>query len=187
MYRFKSLYMKPNSVTIFCGSKSGEDPSFAKEAWVIGSVLAENGIQLVYGGGNKGLMGEVANGCLSKGGRVVGIIPKILLEWEAQHTGLTELIVTETMHARKLLLYDKCDIAIALPGGLGTFDELFEMLVWNNLSIHEKKIVLYNFEGFYDPLIEMIQKMEDKGFLYDKSRYRFIICNNREELLAILS
>jgi len=110
-----------------------------------------------------------------------------LLEWEAQHTGLTELIVTETMHARKLLLYDKCDIAIALPGGLGTFDELFEMLVWNNLSIHEKKIVLYNFEGFYNPLVEMIQKMESEGFLYEKPRYRFTICNNREELAAIFS
>ena len=97
------------------------------------------------------------------------------------------MIVTETMHARKLLLYDKCDIAVALPGGLGTFDELFEMLVWNNLSIHEKKIVLYNFEGFYNPLIEMIQKMESEGFLYEKSRYRFTICSNREELAAIFS
>ena len=187
MYRFKSLYMKPTAITIFCGSKSGDNPSFAKEAKEIGAIIAEKGIQMVYGGGNKGLMGEVANGCLEKGGKVIGIIPKLLLEWEAQHNGLTELIITETMHARKLLLYEKCDLAVALPGGLGTFDELFEMLVWNNLSIHEKKIVLYNFEGFYNPLIEMIQKMEDNGFLYDKSRYRFIICNNREELVAIFS
>jgi uncharacterized protein (TIGR00730 family) len=179
--------MKPKAVTIFCGSKSGNHPSFENEAKAIGALLAEMGIQMVYGGGNKGLMGAVANSCLEKGGKVVGIIPQLLLEWEAQHTGLTELIVTETMHARKLLLYDKCDIAVALPGGLGTFDELFEMLVWNNLSIHEKKIVLYNFEGFYNPLIEMIQKMETEGFLYEKSRYRFTICSNREELAAIFS
>jgi uncharacterized protein (TIGR00730 family) len=179
--------MKPKAVTIFCGSKSGNHPSFENEAKAIGALLADMGIQMVYGGGNKGLMGAVANSCLEKGGKVVGIIPQLLLEWEAQHTGLTELIVTETMHARKLLLYDKCDIAVALPGGLGTFDELFEMLVWNNLSIHEKKIVLYNFEGFYNPLIEMIQKMESEGFLYEKSRYRFTICSNREELAAIFS
>jgi uncharacterized protein (TIGR00730 family) len=177
--------MKPKAVTIFCGSKSGNHPSFENEAKAIGALLADMGIQMVYGGGNKGLMGAVANSCLEKGGKVVGIIPQLLLEWEAQHTGLTELIVTETMHARKLLLYDKCDIAVALPGGLG--DELFEMLVWNNLSIHEKKIVLYNFEGFYNPLIEMIQKMETEGFLYEKSRYRFTICSNREELAAIFS
>ena len=179
--------MKPKVVTIFCGSKSGNHPSFETEAKAIGALLADMDIQMVYGGGNKGLMGAVANSCLEKGGKVIGIIPQLLLEWEAQHTGLTELIVTETMHARKLLLYDKCDIAVALPGGLGTFDELFEMLVWNNLSIHEKKIVLYNFEGFYNPLIEMIQKMESEGFLYDKSRYRFTICNNREELASIFS
>jgi uncharacterized protein (TIGR00730 family) len=179
--------MKPKAVTIFCGSKSGNHPSFENEAKAIGALLADMGIQMVYGGGNKGLMGAVANSCLEKGGKVVGIIPQLLLEWEAEHTGLTELIVTETMHARKLLLYDKCDIAVALPGGLGTFDELFEMLVWNNLSIHEKKIVLYNFEGFYNPLIEMIQKMETEGFLYEKSRYRFTICSNREELAAIFS
>jgi uncharacterized protein (TIGR00730 family) len=179
--------MKPKAVTIFCGSKSGNHPSFENEAKAIGALLADMGIQMVYGGGNKGLMGAVANSCLEKGGKVVGIIPQLLLEWEAQHTGLTELIVTETMHARKLLLYDKCDIAVALPGGLGTFDELFEMLVWNNLSIHEKKIVLYNFEGFYNPLIEMVQKMETEGFLYEKSRYRFTICSNREELAAIFS
>ena len=179
--------MKPKAVTIFCGSKSGNHPSFENESKAIGALLADMGIQMVYGGGNKGLMGAVANSCLEKGGKVVGIIPQLLLEWEAQHTGLTELIVTETMHARKLLLYDKCDIAVALPGGLGTFDELFEMLVWNNLSIHEKKIVLYNFEGFYNPLIEMIQKMETEGFLYEKSRYRFTICSNREELAAIFS
>ena len=109
--------MKPKAVTIFCGSKSGNHPSFENEAKAIGALLADMGIQMVYGGGNKGLMGAVANSCLEKGGKVVGIIPQLLLEWEAQHTGLTELIVTETMHARKLLLYDKCDIAVALPGG----------------------------------------------------------------------
>jgi hypothetical protein len=109
------------------------------------------------------------------------------LEWEAEHKGLTELIVTENMHARKMLLYEKGDAAIVLPGGLGTFDELFEMLVWNNLSIHDKKIVLYNFQGFYDPLVAMIQKMEEEDFLYERSRYRLQICATLEEIKAVFS
>ena len=179
--------MKPKAVTIFCGSKSGNHPSFENEAKAIGALLADMGIQMVYGGGNKGLMGAVANGCLDKGGKVIGIMPKLLLEWEAQHKGLTELIVTETMHERKLLLYEKGDAAIVLPGGLGTFDELFEMLVWNNLSIHDKKIVLYNFEGFYDPLVAMINRMEEEDFLYERSRYRLHVCTTLEEVKAAFS
>ena len=114
-------------------------------------------------------------------------MPKLLLEWEAQHTGLTELIVTETMHERKLRLYEKGDAAMVLPGGLGTFDELFEMLVWNNLSIHDKKIVLFNYQGFYDPLLAMIDKMEEEDFLYERSRYRLHICTTLEEVMAFFS
>jgi hypothetical protein len=179
--------MKIKSLTVFCGSKSGNNPAFEQMANALGCWFADEQITLVYGGGNKGLMGATANACLAQGGKVIGIIPKLLLEWEAQHTGLTELIVTETMHERKLLLYEKGDAAIVLPGGLGTFDELFEMLVWNNLSIHEKKIVLYNFEGFYDPLVAMINKMEEEDFLYERSRYRLHVCTSLKEIKAVFS
>ncbi|MCX6202859.1 MAG: TIGR00730 family Rossman fold protein [Bacteroidetes bacterium] len=179
--------MKIKSLTVFCGSKSGNNPLFIHQATALGKLLALNNIELVYGGGNKGLMGAVANGCIANGGKVTGIMPKLLLEWEAQHTGLTELIVTETMHERKLRLYEKGDAAMVLPGGLGTFDELFEMLVWNNLSIHDKKIVLFNYQGFYDPLLAMIDKMEEEDFLYERSRYRLHICTTLEEVMAFFS
>lgn len=179
--------MPVNAITLFCGSKIGNHPAFEQMAMALGSWLAEQNITLIYGGGNKGLMGATANACLANGGKVIGIIPQVLLEWEAEHKGLTELIVTENMHARKLLLYEKGEAAIVLPGGLGTFDELFEMLVWNNLSIHDKKIILYNFEGFYDPLIAMIQKMEDTEFLYERGRYRLQICETLEQIKATFS
>jgi uncharacterized protein (TIGR00730 family) len=141
--------MPNKSITVFCGSKSGNHPKYENQAKVIGQLLAQHQIQLIYGGGNKGIMGAIANSCLDNGGKVVGIIPKVLLEWEAQHNGLTELIVTENMHARKLQLYERADMALVLPGGMGTFDELFEMLVWNNLEIHDKKIIIFNYDGIY--------------------------------------
>ena len=173
--------------TLFCGSKSGKNPAFEQVAIALGAWLAEAEITLIYGGGNKGLMGATANACLAKRGKVVGIIPKLLLEWESEHKALTELIITENMHARKMLLYEKGDAAIVLPGGLGTFDELFEMLVWNNLSIHDKKIILFNYQGFYDPLVAMIQHMENEDFLYERSRYRLHICTTLDEVKAIFS
>ncbi|MEI7589037.1 MAG: TIGR00730 family Rossman fold protein [Chitinophagia bacterium] len=179
--------MKIKSLTVFCGSKSGKNPAYVLEAMALGKWLALNNIQLVYGGGNKGIMGAVANACLDNGGKVIGIIPKLLLEWEAEHKGLSELIVTDDMHDRKKLLYEKGDAAIVLPGGLGTFDELFEMLVWNNLSIHDKKIVLFNYQGFYDPLVAMINKMEEEDFLYERSRYRLQICSTLEALNTLFS
>ena len=179
--------MKIKSLTVFCGSKSGKNPAYVLEAMALGKWLALNNIQLVYGGGNKGIMGAVANACLDNGGKVIGIIPKLLLEWEAEHKGLSELIVTDDMHDRKKLLYEKGDAAIVLPGGLGTFDELFEMLVWNNLSIHDKKIVLFKYQGFYDPLVAMINKMEEEDFLYERSRYRLQICSTLEALNTLFS
>lgn len=174
--------MKINAVTVFCGSKPGNDALFVNEAKALGMQLAQKGIELVYGGGNKGIMGAVANACLDAGGKVVGIIPQLLLEWEAQHDGLTELIVTESMHARKLLLYDKCDVAIVLPGGMGTLDELFEMLTWNNLKIHTKKVYILNANGYYDALIQLLDTMDLQGFMYDQWRDRLIVCANVSEI-----
>jgi uncharacterized protein (TIGR00730 family) len=186
VYRFKFLSMKISSVTIFCGSKSGNNEMYTQQAIELGEGLAQKGIQLVYGGGGKGIMGSIADACLSKNGKVIGIIPKLLLEWEAQHEGLTELIVTEDMHSRKLLLYDKCDAAIILPGGMGTLDELFEMLTWNNLRIHNKKVYILNVQGYYNHLIELLDHMEQEGFLYDNWRERFIVCKDATTILNAL-
>jgi len=121
----------------------------------------------VYGGGNVGLMGTIANAVLDNGGKVVGIIPKILVEQERQHLGLTELKVVDDMHTRKKMMYELCDAAIVLPGGNGTMDELFEMLTWNNLRIHNKKIILLNSAGYYHALIAHLQNMQHHGFLYE--------------------
>lgn len=179
--------MKPSAITIFCGSKSGNRLDFEEQAILLGELMAKNGFTLIYGGGNKGMMGAVANACLASGGRVIGIIPKLLLEWEAQHEGLTELIITETMHERKLLLYDKGDAAIVLPGGMGTLDELFEMLTWNNLKIHDKKVFILNTNGYYEPLIHLLDNMQTEGFMYDEWRTRLKICNTPEAIINAFS
>ncbi len=179
--------MKIATVTIFCGSKPSNNPAFVSDANNLGSLLAKNGVTIVYGGGNKGIMGTIANASLSVGGKVVGIIPKVLIEWEAQHTGLSELIVTDTMHSRKLLLYDKCDAAIILPGGMGTMDELFEMLTWNNIGIHEKKVVVLNTNGFYNTLFQLLDTMDSQGFMYDNWRSRLIVCDTVQEIMDALN
>ena len=179
--------MKITAVTVFCGSKPGNDPNYQAHAQTLGKALANNGILLVYGGGNKGIMGAVANASLDAGGKVIGIIPKLLLEWEAQHTGLTELLVTDTMHARKLLLYEKCDVAIIMPGGMGTMDELFEMLTWNNLKIHNKKVYILNVNGYYNALINLLDTMELQGFMYEDWRKRLFVCASVEEMINAFS
>jgi uncharacterized protein (TIGR00730 family) len=179
--------MKIAAVTIFCGSKPGNDPAFVNDANNLGRMLAKNEVTIVYGGGNKGIMGAIANASLAIGGKVVGIIPKVLLEWEAQHTGLTELIVTDSMHSRKLLLYEKSDAAIILPGGMGTMDELFEMLTWNNLGIHEKKVYILNTNGYYNALIQLLDTMEQQGFMYDHWRSRVIVCDTIEAVIGALN
>lgn len=175
------------SLTVFCGSKLGNNQSYCEEAAGLGKWLAMNKIELVYGGGNKGIMGVLANACLENGGKVLGIIPKLLLEWEAQHDGLTELIITEDMHDRKKLLYEKGDAAMVLPGGIGTLDELFEMLTWNNLKIHNKKVFILNVDGFYNALIQLLDSMDKEGFLYEGWRERFIICHSVAEFATLFS
>jgi len=179
--------MQIKSLTVFCGSKSGNNPSFLQFASALGELLAQKNIVLVYGGGNKGLMGALANGCLDQGGKVIGIMPKLLLEWEAQHTGLTELIITENMHDRKKILYEKGDAGLILPGGMGTLDELFEMLTWNNLKIHNKKVFILNIDGYYDALIQLLENMDKNGFMYDNWKDRIIVCPSVEALKQLLS
>ncbi len=152
----------------------------------MGHLLASKKITLIYGGGNKGIMGAVSNAVLEKEGKVIGIIPEILKDREHHHSGITELIIVDDMHTRKKILYEKCDAAIILPGGFGTMDEFFEMLTWNQLSIHDKKIFILNTAGFYDHLFAFAQTMQNENFLYDKIEDNLVVLNQADEILQYL-
>jgi len=147
--------------------------------------LAKNEIRLIYGGGKKGLMGVVADAVMDNGGQVMGVIPEVLIGWEHQHTGLTDLQVVEDMHARKKIMYDLCDAAVILPGGYGTLDEMFEMLTWNTLKIHAKKIILLNSAGFYDHLFMHIRQMQYSNFLYENWEERIHVCNDPQQIIDL--
>ncbi len=174
------------AVAVFCGSKNGLDPIYIQHAQALGSGLAAAGMSIIYGGGNKGLMGAVANAMLEGGGKITGVIPKVLLEWEHQHEGLTELIITEDMHQRKKIMYERCEAAVILPGGFGTLDEMFEMLTWNQLNIHNKRIYILNSAGFYTHLIVHMQHLQDTGFLYGDLASRISVFKSPEDLLKEL-
>jgi uncharacterized protein (TIGR00730 family) len=179
--------MAIKSLTVFCGSKSGSDPLYCEHAKQVGSMLAEKNITLIYGGGNKGIMGAVANAVLERGGRVVGIMPGILAIPEHRHPGLSEMLEVEDMHVRKRMLYEKCDAALVLPGGFGTMDEFFEMLTWNQLRLHNKKILVLNTSGFYDDLIAFLNKAEEVGFLYSDIHEYLRIISSPEDFEYFLT
>lgn len=179
--------MKIQSVAVFCGSKPGNDPVYMKDAAELGKLIAILGLKLVYGGGKVGLMGAVADAVLKHEGKVMGVIPKILIEWEQQHEGLHELAIVPDMHTRKKMMYDMSDAAIVLPGGYGTLDELFEMLTWNQLKIHDKKIYLLNSGGFYSTLFSHFRLMQKEGFLYEPYADRINICENPKEVFNRIS
>ena len=175
--------MAIKSVAVFCGSKPGINPMFLQHAKELGYILVQKNIVVVYGGANKGIMGALANAVLEKNGKIIGVMPKVLIGWEHQHMGLTELHEVTDMHVRKAMLYEKCDAAIILAGGYGTMDELFEMLTWNQLNIHDKKIFILNTSGFYDHLIMHLKKMEEERFLYDNILERITIISSPQELI----
>lgn len=178
--------MSITSLAVFCGSKTGNNPLFVAQARELGHLLAEKNIRLVYGGGNSGIMGAIANAMLEKNGKITGIIPQVLTEWEHQHEGITELIVVDNMHTRKRMMYEQCDAALILPGGFGTLDELFEMLTWNQLNIHNKQIFILNSSGFYDHLIAHCRMMEQESFLYDRIEARMTVIGSPAELAPLL-
>ena len=171
-------------ITVFCGSSFGTDPIYETQAVLLGKTLAAHGLELVYGGANVGLMGAVADAALAAGGKVIGVLPDFLRSKEIAHQGLTELILVETMHARKTKMDELCDGVIALPGGFGTLEELFEMLTWAQLGLHKKPIALFNVGGFYDELVAMLQTMVTKGFLKESNRNMLLVSDDIEELLA---
>lgn len=152
-------------ILVFCGSNTGNDPIFAAHAVSLAGALARHNIELVYGGAKVGLMGKMADAVLSAGGRVTGVIPHFLQAKEIAHSGLTTLILVDTLQERKARMSELCDGVIALPGGYGTLDELFEMLTWAQLGLHAKPVALLNTNGYYDPLIAMIDNMVAKAFL----------------------
>lgn len=175
--------MKLQSIAVFCASSSGFDPIWADQARSVGEYLAQRHITLVYGGGRVGLMGEIANGALSRGGRVVGVIPYFLNSKEIGHTGVSELIVVQTMHERKQLMNDRCDGIVALPGGFGTLEELFEVITWAQLGLHQKPVGLLNTNGFYNHLIAFVQHMVEVGLLREENRDMLLVAETIEELL----
>ncbi len=174
------------SVAVFCGSKPGNNKIFAQQATAVGLILAQKNIQLIYGGGKNGLMGIVADSVLNNNGKAVGVIPSLLNEKEHQHQALTALHVVEDMHTRKKMMYELSDAAIILPGGYGTMDELFEMITWNQLSIHDKKIVLLNSNDYYNNLIAHLDTMQSAGFLYDDWKKNLVIIYDPQALVSLM-
>jgi uncharacterized protein (TIGR00730 family) len=175
--------MSITSLAVFCGSRNGTDGVYAEHARQLGKIMAENNIGMIYGGGSTGIMGIVADEVMQHKGKVTGIIPHILVEWEHQHHGITNLIIADDMHERKKKMYELCDAAIILPGGFGTLDEFFEMLTWNQLSIHDKKIFILNSAGFFDHLLAHIDRLEKQGFLYETAKERTTVLSDPAELL----
>lgn len=175
--------MAITSLAIFCGSKVGTNPVYCEHAAQLGYLLAQNNITLIYGGGNKGIMGAVANAVLEKNGKVIGVMPKLLSGIEHSHTGISEMFETEDMHSRKKMIYEKADAALVLPGGYGTMDEMFEMITWNQLKIHDKKIYILNSAGFYNHLIAHLKMMEEENFLYKEIGGQISIISTPQELI----
>jgi len=158
------------SVCVYCGSNGGARPVYAERAAQLGDRLARDGLAVVYGGGNVGLMGIVADAALAAGGEVIGVIPEQLVGWEVAHRGLTRLDVVANMHERKARMFDLSDAFVALPGGFGTLDEMFEMLTWRQLGLGDKPCAFLDVEGFFAPLIAMMDRMVEERFLHPDQR-----------------
>ena len=173
-------------LAVYCGSAAGSRPEFAEAARVTAAAMATRGVDLVYGGGRLGLMGLIADSILGAGGRVYGVIPTALVNLEVAHTGITELYTVETMHERKAKMTDLADAFLALPGGIGTLDELFEAWSWNALGYHAKPFCLLNVDGFWDRMIEFIDHATVSGFLSAQRRSQLLVAEAPEQALELL-
>jgi uncharacterized protein (TIGR00730 family) len=170
-------------IAVYCGSKPGHDPKYVGLAESLGRQLAGRGHHLIYGGARVGLMGAMADAVLAGGGEVLGVIPEALMAREVAHPGLTRLAVVKDMHERKAQMAAPADAFVALPGGPGTMEELFEMWTWQMLGYHNKPVALLNFEGYYDPLITMIERMTSEGFAWADLTETLVIAGTVEALL----
>jgi uncharacterized protein (TIGR00730 family) len=177
---------KFHSVCVYCGSAKGNNPVYADAAKALGRALVQHNLSLVYGGGHVGLMGIVADAVLDAGGEVTGVIPKALMDTEVGHERLTRLLVVKDMHERKALMAEHADGFIAMPGGIGTLEELFETLTWAQLGFHEKPIGLLNVAGFYDPLIEFLRHQTSQGFLRAEHKDLLLVETEPDPLIAEL-
>jgi len=178
--------MTIKSLCVFCGSAAGKSPEYAIVAAAFGRLTAERGIELIYGGGRVGLMGAVADACLAAGGRVIGVIPEALATKELAHAGCTELHVVRSMHERKSLMADRSDAFVALPGGIGTFEELFEVWTWGQLGLHKKPCGLLNIAGFFDKLLEFLTATAADGFMHQEHLAMLSTATDGAELIAML-
>lgn len=176
-----------NSICVFCGSSLGNDPVYKQMAQLTGQTIAAQGKTLVYGGGRSGLMGVVADSALQAGGRVIGVIPHALADRELAHTGLTELHMVNNMHERKTKMAELSDAFVALPGGAGTLEEIFEQWTWSQLGIHQKPCGFLNVDGFYDDLIKMLQGSVARGFTQARFVEKLIVSQDIEAILAAFS
>jgi len=176
-----------SSIAVYCGSSPGHDPKYPALAYAMGGLLALQGIRLVYGGGGVGMMGAVADGVLAAGGQVTGVIPTFLNTRELQHSGVKDMRVVETMHERKQIMVTESDGFIALPGGFGTLDELFEVLTWSQLAIHALPVGVLNVDGFFDGVLTNLDIMVERGFLRQEDRDRVLSGNTPEALLSAMA
>jgi uncharacterized protein (TIGR00730 family) len=175
------------AVAVYCGSRFGNEPAYTEAARTVGQWIGRNAGTLVYGGGRVGLMGVVADATLSAGGQVVGVIPQALMDREVGHAGLTELHVVQTMHERKLLMAERAEAFIALPGGIGTFEELFEVWSWQQLGYHDKPVGLLNVAGYYDELIAFMRTTHQRGFVSDAQHDALIVDDDVPRLMERLA
>jgi uncharacterized protein (TIGR00730 family) len=175
------------SVAVYCGSSSGANPLYAEQAQALGATLAAQGLTLVYGGGRVGLMGTIADAVLAAGGQVIGVIPDFLHAKELAHTGCTELHIVKSMHERKLLMAERAEGFVAMPGGYGTLEELFEVLTWGQLGLHRKPVGLLNVAGYYDHLLRALDRMRDDQLLRPENRAQLLQADNPAELLTQLA
>ncbi|WP_158790903.1 TIGR00730 family Rossman fold protein [Granulicella sp. L60] len=175
------------NIAVFCSSANGFSPVYRSAAEQLGCALADRNIGLIYGGANVGLMQAVADASLAANGRVVGVIPEVLVDLEVAHHGVTELHITSTMHTRKALIGEKADAFIVLPGGFGTFEELFEVLAWHTLKLHTKPILLLNINGFYDKLFAFLDHCVAEGMLKQKNRELILVADTVEEAFVKLN
>ena len=174
------------NICVYCGSNPGANPAYAQAARRLGELIAKDNVGLVYGGGSLGLMGELARSVLAHGGRVTGIIPGFLSERERMLRDADELIVVEDMHQRKKLMFDKSDAFVALPGGIGTLEELVEQLTWAQLGRHTKPIVLVNIDSFWEPLLALLRHMSEEAFIRPDMDVRFATVERAEDVVATI-
>lgn len=174
-------------IAVYCGSSLGTDPSFALQASLLGKTLAQQQIELVYGGAQVGLMGVLADAALHNGGKVIGVLPTFLGSREIAHPNLSQLIMVDDMHQRKTKMAELADGFIAMPGGFGTLEELFEMLTWGQLGLHQKPVAILNVNGYYDDFLSFIQNMVDKGLLKKSNQEMLLVSNNVAQLLALMN